>query len=38
MNSILYKLATRKECHKLFFNNNGKLCLTVYKDSLLKDN
>jgi len=38
MNSILYKVATGTKCHKLFINNNGKLCLTVYKDSLLKEN
>jgi len=38
MNSILYKVATGTKCHKLFINNNGELCLTVYKDSLLKEN
>jgi len=37
MNSVLYKVATGTICHELFINNNGKFCLAVYKDSLLKD-
>jgi hypothetical protein len=37
MNSVLYKVATGTKCHKLFINDNGKLCLTVYKDPLSSD-